>query len=210
LGKEKLWRFDLKSRVFALYRPSFAIAPNESVLNLAGANQEEMMENKYTRATGFFPTSWVSDYSNKTNHFQYGGGLNLRGYAGNIVEIGDSSDINNVYTGNSGMSINLEFGFDRLIKFKKIPKFFRNFDFDMYLFGDLGIMTYNDNANVERTLLPRADAGLGTTFTIKKFGPLNNIKPIVIRFDMPFYVSNPASTENKFQFRWMFGINRAF
>jgi aminopeptidase N len=80
----------------------------------------------------------------------------------------------------------------------------------MYLFGDIGIMTYDDKNGIERTLLPRGDAGLGTTFTIKKFGALQNVKPLVIRFDMPFYVSHPSGVENNFQFRWMFGINRAF
>lgn len=210
-GSEKLWRLDLKSRVYAMYSPS-QMGSKESSLYLAGANGEDMMDNKYVRATGFFPTNWVSNYSNGTNHFHYGGGLNLRGYAGDAVFVQDTAtnEISTAYSGNSGMSVNFEVGFDRLIKFKRVPKFLRNFDFDMYLFGDIGIMTYDDKNGIERTLLPRGDAGLGTTFTIKKFGALQNVKPLVIRFDMPFYVSHPSGVENNFQFRWMFGINRAF
>ncbi len=215
LAKESIKRLDFKFRAYGVYSPSSFSDSKESSLFLAGANPEEMMDNKYVRATGFFPTQWVGTYGNTTNHFHYGGGLNLRGYAGNAIITKTYRDsvnytFNKAYSGNSGLAFNFEVGFDRIIKFKKIPKFFKNFDFDMYLFGDVGLMSYDDRFGIERILLPRGDAGIGTTFTIKKFGPLQKIKPLVIRFDMPFFVSHPSANEKSFKFRWVLGINRAF
>ena len=210
-ASQAVGRLDFKARLFGMFSPS-KLGSSESALYLAGANPEEMMENKYVRSTGFFPTNWVGDYGTSTNHFHHGGGLNLRGYSGYAVYVQDTTNflVNEAYKGNSGASINFEMAFDRLVKFKKVPKFLRNFDFDMYLFGDLGFMTYDDKKGIERTLLPRVDAGVGATFTIKKFGPLSGIKPLVIRFDMPFYVSHSPASENNLKFRWVLGINRAF
>ncbi len=210
-GKEKLGPLDVSSRFYALYRPK-NIGANESSLFLAGANPEEMMENKYVRSAGFYPNSWVGSYSNQTTHAHFGGGLNLRGYAGNAIFVQDSSSFttNSVYKGNSGAAFNIEVAFDRLIKFKRVPRFLKSFDLDVYTFADVGFMTYTDAKNVERILLPRGDAGLGAAFTIKRFGPLRGIKPLVIRFDVPFFVSNPNASESYFKFRWLIGINRVF
>ncbi|MEZ4739917.1 MAG: hypothetical protein R2818_11330 [Flavobacteriales bacterium] len=43
----------------------------------------------------------------------------------------------------------------------------------MYIFGDVGMMGYRINTNGNERLelaAPRADAGFGTAFTIKKWG----------------------------------------
>jgi hypothetical protein len=58
---------------------------------------------------------------------------------------------------------------------------------------------------------PLADAGLGATLTISKWGPLTEFKPLTIRFDMPLFLSRvPANEKDYFQFRWLISINRAF
>jgi aminopeptidase N len=58
---------------------------------------------------------------------------------------------------------------------------------------------------------PRADAGIGTSITIKKWGLLEKVKPLTIRLDMPIYLSHaPALVTNNFQFNWLLGIARAF
>lgn len=210
-AKEKLGPLDLKGRFYALYRPK-NIGANESSLFLAGANPEEMMENKYLRSAGFYPNSWVGSYQAYTNHMHYGGGLNLRGYSGFYNFISDKTLTNYdfAYKGNSGAAVNLEIGFDRMIKWKKVPKFLKPFDLDVYGFVDIGLMTYTDANGIERSLKPRSDAGFGTALTIKKFGPLRGVKPLVIRFDVPFYVSHSSTFDNNFEFRWVLGINRAF
>ncbi|MGB1248890.1 MAG: M1 family aminopeptidase, partial [Chitinophagales bacterium] len=84
-GERKLWRLDLDTRVFGRLGVGENM-PSESSLYFAGANGEEMVENKYVRAAGFYPNDWLG-YGAETNHFHYGGGLNMRGYAGyHLVE----------------------------------------------------------------------------------------------------------------------------
>jgi hypothetical protein len=57
----------------------------------------------------------------------------------------------------------------------------------------------------------RMDAGLGVAFTIKKWGVIEEVEPLTIRFDMPFFLNRTPSTDPDFvQFRWILGINRAF
>ncbi|MDP7567830.1 MAG: hypothetical protein QF383_05515, partial [Flavobacteriales bacterium] len=57
----------------------------------------------------------------------------------------------------------------------------------------------------------RTDAGIGFTYTFRNFGPLETVRPLVIRIDMPFFLNRaPASDEDFVQMRWLIGINRAF
>ena len=81
----------------------------------------------------------------------------------------------------------------------------------MLLFGDAG--TINTNAPAKATVMSGliADAGVGVAVSIQKWGPLYGLKPLTIRFDMPFFVNRlPFAEKDYFQFRWMVGINRAF
>lgn len=209
VNNNSLGKLDINTRTFIQYGKGSSI-PKESALFLAGANPEELMENKFTRARGFFDQDWMG-YGTETNHFQMGGGLNLRGYAGYLAPQFDSKgDIVLTYRGTSGASESIEVGFDRFIPLK--PKAFKNWlKINTYIFADGGWINYNKPEN--KLLLSdfRADAGLGTTFTIKKWGPLYDVKPFTIRFDFPFYLSNvPATEEKNIQFRWLVGVNRSF
>ncbi len=97
---------------------------SESSLFLAGASPEELMDNKYTRSQGFFAPSMAS-IGTEPNNFQYGGGLNLRGYAGYLApEVDKQGNLVMSYKGSSGAAINAELEFSDLINFK--PKLFRN------------------------------------------------------------------------------------
>jgi hypothetical protein len=59
--------------------------------------------------------------------------------------------------------------------------------------------------------MPRADAGVGTAITIKKFGPLQDIRPLTLRFDMPLVLSNiPDGKIGYFAFQYVVGIGRSF
>ena len=83
--------------------------------------------------------------------------------------------------------------------------------FDTYLFADGGIIVYKNSNNDDTFSEPRMDAGAGIAMTIKRFGPLDNVKPLTIRFDVPFFLSHtPFEDPAHFQFRWVFGVNRAF
>ncbi|MEZ4915931.1 MAG: M1 family metallopeptidase [Chitinophagales bacterium] len=207
--KYSFWRMDLKSRLFV--RMGTKNPPPESALYFAGANGEEMVENKYVRAAGFYPKQWVGSYGAVVNHFHYGGGLNMRGYSGYLVyETDNTGTVNNAYRGNSGAAMNIELDFDRIIKWKKLPKLKKYFDIDTYLFADAGTIRYTTTGNNQKWSNFRADAGAGISFTIKRWLNLYDVKPFTIRFDVPFYISHAPPGENNVKFRWQIGINRAF
>ncbi|NVO03352.1 MAG: M1 family peptidase [Bacteroidetes bacterium] len=194
----------LNTRIHAVYGFGTNIAP-ESSLFMAGANPEEMMNNKYTRANGFVDNTWLG-YGAGTNHFQAGGGLNLRGYAGYLVAEKDKEgNIISIYKGHSGASANAE------LEFGKYP-FLKNYlSLTPYLFGDAGVISINDIKDDLILSSVRADAGIGAALTIQRFGPLQMVNPLTIRFDVPFFLNRTPAVEPDFvKFRWVVGINRAF
>jgi hypothetical protein len=72
----------------------------------------------------------------------------------------------------------------------------------------MGYRTANGSLNMAGI---RADAGAGAAFTIKRFGPLVDIKPLTIRFDVPFLLTAlPASEADHLAFRYVVGIGRSF
>ena len=74
---------------------------------------------------------------------------------------------------------------------------------------DLSKVFWIMTANVMSDVM--ADAGIGTTLSIVRWGKLSNLKPLVIRFDMPFFVNRlPYEESDYLQFRWMIGVNKAF
>jgi aminopeptidase N len=179
-----------------------------------------MMDNKFTRARGFFPGEWAA-YGMGTNNFHHGGGMNLRGYAGYNLPNQMTSDLNNTVYNNfytrSGIAGNVEVEFDRLVKWKpkKISDYIK---FNTYLFVDAGYVvnhlglyeSFNGNyPNLKNKFL--ADAGLGVALTIKRWGNLFQAKPLTVRFDMPFWLSEKPEFDNSnFKFRWVLGVSRAF
>src|SRR5262249_30816097 len=114
------------------------------------------------------------------------------------------------YKGPSGASINVEMDFNRIVKVKS--KWLKDrFTLNTYLFGDAGSIAYMNSSNKQQLAIPRFDAGVGAAFTIKKWGPLQNVKPLTFRFDVPFFVSNtPYVDQEHFKFRWVVAISRAF
>lgn len=160
---------------------------------------------------GFFPKEW-GNYGNMTNHFTAGGGLGLRGYSGYLLaQKNADGTITYNYKGITGAAFNAEIEFGKLFKFIN-PKFLKNsVKIQPYLFGDAGIINTNPagTANVMSDVM--ADAGIGTTFSIVRWGPLYNVKPLTVRFDFPLFVSRlPFEEKDYLQFRWMIGINKAF
>ncbi len=211
INHTRLWRLLLNTRLVGQYGTGKNWA-DESSLFLAGANPEEMMENKFTRSQGFFDPSWAS-IGAKTNYFQHGGGLNLRGYAGYVApQLQSDGTLALTYKGQTGAAINAELDFDGIVKIKKQNWLTRTFKLSTYLFGDAGIINYSKTSDVVLKMSDvRVDAGLGCALTIKKFGVLQTVDPLTIRFDMPFFLNKiPATDKNYFQYRFVIGISRAF
>lgn len=204
------WKLDFHTRFYGRLGTGNSL-PSESALYFAGGNPEEMMENKYYRAAGFVPQSWAGAYGNTTNHLHFGGGLNMRGYSGYLLAERDNNGaIVAPYKGPSGAAVNAEIDFNRIIPVKN-AWLRQHFTLNTYLFGDAGVITFMNTSNKQEFSQIRFDAGVGAALTIKKWGPLQNIKPLTFRFDVPFFVSNaPFSEADNVKFRWVIGINRAF
>jgi len=153
----------------------------------------------------------ADEFGATTNNFQYGGGLNLRGYAGYLAPETDArGNIVMSYKGTTGASVNTELEFGDL--FNLHPRKIKNWlKISPYLFADAGIINIDAATDYLEMGSLRADAGLGLAFTIKKFGPLQTVDPLTIRFDMPLFLNRtPAEQPDYFAFRWLLGISRAF
>jgi aminopeptidase N len=194
VNKNKLGKLDVNTRTFIQYGTGSNWAP-ESELYLGGANPEELMGDKYTRSVGIPPFSITGPAF--YNNFQEGGGLDVRGAGMGIA-------------GSSGICENIEFEFDRLVKFT--PRFTRNWlKLDTYIFADGATISGTNMGNDLNFPSLYADAGPGVAFTIKHFWVLEKVKPLTVRLDLPLllYQSDINST-NIPKFRWVIGINRAF
>jgi hypothetical protein len=210
INKNDLGKININTRVFAQLGFGTKLA-SESMLFASGANPEDLMENKYTRSMGFIPPQW-GEYGATTNHFNSGGGLNLRGYSGYLLAETDANGfIVYNYKGTTGASASAEIEFGELFSFMNFKKLNNSIKINPYLFGDAGII--NTNAPNKATVMSNliADAGVGVALSIQKWGPLYGIKPLTIRFDMPFFVNRlPFAEKDYLQFRWQLGINRTF
>lgn len=210
LNTHRIGKFDLKTRAF-IQIAYYTNVASESALFLAGANPEEMADNKYTRSNiveAYPKTSY--GFGTTTTQFQYGGGLNLRGYCGYLAPHLTSEGIYLLYKGMNGAALNTELEFDRLFPFH--PSITRNWlRINAYFFGDAGSIAYQNTKGISVYSAIRADAGIGFAFTIKKFGPLQTVNPLTVRLDFPLYLSDrPYSDAKNLQYRSIIGINRAF
>nr|MBA2423118.1 M1 family peptidase [Chitinophagales bacterium] len=208
VSRNKLQKLQFNTRVVG--RIGSGDPAPESALYLAGASPEEMMENKFTRSKAFIPYDWLG-YGSDINHFQQGGGLNLRGYAGYVVpEINNEDNVSyEVYKGNTGAAFNGELEFDDLISLR--PKIFRKWlHIDSYIFSDVGTIGYKNSTNKFFLSDVKMDGGLGFALIIKQWGPLDKVKPLTIRVDFPVFVSSVPASEEYLDFRWVLGIGRAF
>ena len=207
INKNHLGKFDLSTRLTG--RIGTGDYAPESELYLAGESPEEMMDNKFVRSKAFVPNDWLG-YADDINHFQQGGGLNLRGYAGYAAPEEKDSIQYLTYAGKSGAAVNAELDYDNLIKLH--PKIFKSWlHIDSYVFGDAGSIGYQSSDNKFHMGSLRADAGLGFCFTVKSWGSLQKVKPFTLRADFPLFINRvPAVNPNYFDFRWVIGVGRSF
>ncbi len=215
-----VWRrLLIKTRLLTRYGAGSRM-PAESALFLAGASPETMMDNKYTRSMGFVPAGWTGYSPYETNHFQEGGGLNLRGYAGYFAFDRRNGAEYIAYRGRSGAALNVEIDFTNYCRWQ--PALTRSWlALDLYAFADAGVMElsrytpdqdgYPVSTPAEKISDLRMDAGLGAAATIKKWGPFEKAKPLTIRFDMPVFLSRPPyGAPQYWGARWLIGVSRAF
>jgi hypothetical protein len=212
---QNIAKLQLHSRMFVHIMGGKNVAP-ESRLYLAGMNPEDMMENKFIRSRAFVPTDWLG-YGNNYNHFQAGGGLNIRGYAGYVVPKNVNGTQVQLYNGDNGASVNLELDVDGLVPFTP-GRLASYLHLDAYLFGDAGFierrfqageMGFTEKQEVESGLM--ASAGAGFALTIKKWGQWDKAKPLTLRCDIPAFLNNTPFVDGEYvKFRWIVGVSRAF
>ena len=81
-----------------------------------------------------------------------------------------------------------------------------------YFFGDAGIITNKELSRknfIDNFSEIRVDAGIGFFFDILEWTTLETAEPIIIRFDFPLFLNRPPATNDDFfQFRWLFGLSK--
>jgi len=213
-----LGKLAVRTRIFGRYGTGNNI-PYESALFLTSANPEGLMEDKYTRSVGFVPDDWQGISRYDVNHFQEGGGLNLRAYAGYFAADERSGKSYIAYKGRSGASASVEVDVANYLPLH--PKFTRNWlHADVYGFADAGVMElskYNTpdywNAQPVDGMWSdiRVDAGLGLALTIKNWGIFEKAKPLTLRLDVPLFINRaPYGDPQYSSIRYVVGVNRTF
>ncbi len=192
-------KLNFRTRTYAAVLTGTNFNPSTYIM-LAGANEEELMDSKYTRSTGIIPDDWMG-YSNEFGNFHQSGGLNLRGYSGYAATNNIDNDTFQTHYGTKGASVNAELDFTRFL-FKGnsgITKILRP---SVYLFGDAGILTSSSKSSDIRL-----DAGIGSTWAVNL---RKGNSPLMIRFDIPFFLNRVPDNDEFVAFRYLIGINRVF
>ena len=211
-------RLQVRTRFFARYGTGTRL-PYESLLYMGGASPEEQMDNKFTRSAGMVPTEWTGVSLYDVNHFQQGGGLGLRGYAGYYAPDERNGTMLEAYKTRSGVSASVELDFERYMPWQ--PRFFSKWlHASVYAFGDAGVAELsNFSAASYYDIQPsgylwsnlHADAGAGVAFTIKKWGVFDKARPLTIRLDLPVFLNRPPYSNDQYAtLRYVVGIDRAF
>lgn len=170
-----------------------------------GLNFNDMnawMNSGLMRARGTVPPALIED-----GLFQFRGGANLRGYA--------SMEMKNLSRGaaavySSVIAINTEFDYPNLIDRLWSESIIEDFlKFRTYLFFDAGQTSSDLNfqpTNVATEDQFLADAGQGFQLSVNIPDYLGNDRAIAIRYEIPFWLSDPSGNESPFRFRSIIGI----
>lgn len=149
-----------------------------------------------TRAKGTLPTAWV-----RQGIIQVAGGANLRGYTNQDIEQLNDSE---APLFSSLGALNAEFKYPNPVNkaLKGIP-FAGLLDFRTYLFFDSGT-SFGITDREESRLL--SDAGLGFMLNLNIPDYLGKSRGFAIRYEIPFWLSNPKDGDSEFQFRSLLGF----
>jgi len=149
-----------------------------------------------TRAKGTIPTSLVRD-----GFIQVAGGANLRGYTHQDIELLDDGEAL-VFTSIGTFNAELQYP-NPVNKWLESIPFAGLLDFRTHLFFDSGTSLGISDREEDRLL---SDAGLGFTLNLNIPDYLGKSRGFAIRYEIPFWLSNPDGDDSEFKFRSLIGI----
>lgn len=192
--------FKLRVRGFGGYA-SDNTAP-EFLFGYSYRQPVEWLNNGVSRAKGTLPGSWLND-----GLFNISGGANLRGYTRHDFSVLESGGFPQY---RSIAALNTEIEFPNFINSRLDKSIIGDFlHLRSYMFFDLG-KTFDENINSipglqdDPNLL--ADAGLGIQFSINIPDYLGKDRGFAIRYEVPFWLSDPLGNQNNFKYRNLIGI----
>lgn len=163
-------------------------ATTEFLYTASYTRPEQWLGNGVSRAEGTIPTNWLDN-----GLAQVSGGGNLRGYTDTQY-----SDLT-IPGYNSILALNTELEFPNPISASLKKGIIGDFVFlKSYLFADAGTV-FNDNPLL-------ADAGLGLQFSINIPDFLGKPRGFAIRYEVPFWISEPDAGDSNFEFRNLIGF----
>jgi len=178
--------FGLGVRLFGGFTSSNTAS--EFLYTASYAEPNQWLGNGVSRAKGTIPTNWLDN-----GLAQVSGGGNLRGYI-------DTKFSDLTITGyNSIFAINTELEFPNPLSSSLKKGIIGDFVFlKSYIFADAGTV-FNDNPLL-------ADAGLGLQFSINIPDFLGKPRGFAIRYEVPFWISEPDAGDSNFEFRNLIGF----
>lgn len=162
----------------------------------------DWLNNGISRAKGTLKETWLSE-----GLFSIASGPNLRGYTRHDFEILSNGGIPQY---RSIAAFNTEFEFPNYINKKLDRTILGDFvELRTYVFGDVG-RTFDKEDTLNLPTVENstwvADAGVGLQFSINIPDYLGKDRGVAIRYEVPFWVSEPMGAEKHFKFRNLIGI----
>ncbi|MFY0683506.1 MAG: hypothetical protein JXR20_03075 [Balneola sp.] len=178
--------FGLGIRVFGGF--SSDNATPEYLYTASFAQSVQWNGNGVSRAKGTIPTSWLS------NGFAHvSGSGNLRGYTNTKYSDLTLNGFNSIF------ALNTELEFPNPISSSLKKGIIGDFVFvKSYLFLDAGTV-FEDNPML-------ADAGVGLQFSLNIPDFLGKPRGFAIRYEIPFWISDPDNGDSNFEFRNLIGF----
>ncbi|MEQ9310539.1 MAG: hypothetical protein RLN90_13875 [Balneolaceae bacterium] len=201
-------RFDISEK-FRFNIRGYAGIGSENIANeyrfLASMASAQTWLNKgISRAKGTIAQPWL-----EAGSFQVGGGANLRGYLNRDIDL-LSSGANP--SSETIIALNLALEFPNFLdsRLKNVSIVGDLVSLSSYLFFDIGRQDFISptttvgNTSTNTPIL--ADAGTGFQLSINIPDYLGKDRGIFIRYDIPFWLSDPSAGESNFSFRQLIGI----
>jgi hypothetical protein len=178
--------FDIGLRLFGGYTSE--ISASEYLFTASHAKPIDWFGNGVSRANGTIPTNWLDN-----GLAQVSGSANLRGYTDTQY-----SDLS-MQGAQQVVSFNTELEFPNPLNSSLKEGLIGDFVFlKSYLFADAGTL-FDDNP----VLL---DAGIGLQFSINIPDFLGKPRGFAIRYEVPFWISEPDAGDPNFKYRSLLGF----